>query len=122
MVIKSSICVSKIEELLNHYYLSNQIGRLKETISTIDNFLLLYSPHTSFNLCRYWSVLEENGFDPVTEYNKTIEEFEMHYHPSNEDIFKIILQISRFFKEFVDFESAMTADFRHPPIKGGEDL
>jgi hypothetical protein len=46
----------------------------------------------------------------------------MHFHPSNEDIFKIILQLSRFFKEFVDFESVMTADFRHPPIKGGEDL
>jgi hypothetical protein len=83
---------------------------------------LLYSPHNTFDLCRYWQILEENGFDPVTEYNKAIEEFEMHFHPSNEDIFKIILQLSRFFKEFVDFESVMTADFRHPPIKGGEDL
>ena len=29
--------------------------------------------------------------DPVIEYNKAIEGFEMHYHPEPEDIFKIIL-------------------------------
>lgn len=36
-------------------------------------------------------MMEENGFDPVVEYNKAVEEFEMHYHPSNENMFKIIL-------------------------------
>lgn len=35
--------------------------------------------------------MEENGFDPVIEYNKAIEEFEMHCHPNNEDMFRIIL-------------------------------
>lgn len=35
--------------------------------------------------------MEENGFDPVTEYNKAIEEFEMHSHPNNEQMFRIIL-------------------------------
>lgn len=66
--------------------------------------------------------MEENGFDPVTEYNKAIEEFEMHSHPNNEDMFRIILQISRFLKEFGDFEIFLTPEFRHPPIRGGQDL
>ena len=35
--------------------------------------------------------MEENGIDPVSEYNKAVEEFEMHFHPNNEEIFKIIL-------------------------------
>jgi hypothetical protein len=42
----------------------------------------------------------------------------MHYHPSSEDLFRIIVQISRFLKEFSDFETAHTPTFRHPPIKG----
>lgn len=42
----------------------------------------------------------------------------MHYHPSPEDVFRIIVQISRFLKEFSDFETYYTPDFRHPPIKG----
>ena len=60
-------------------------------------------------LCfRYWQIIEFNGFDPVMEYNKSVEEFEMHFHPSNEDLVKIILQLSRFFKEFGDFELVLT--------------
>lgn len=42
----------------------------------------------------------------------------MHYHPSDENIFKIIIQISRFLKEFSDFETYETPAFRHPLIEG----
>lgn len=70
--------------------------------------------------CRYWQIIEQNGFDPVSEYNKSVEEFEIHFHPSNEDIVKIILQLSRFFKEFGDFEIFLTPQFRHPPIRGAK--
>ena len=42
----------------------------------------------------------------------------MHYHPSDENIFKIIVQISRFLKEFCDFETYETPAFRHPLIEG----
>jgi hypothetical protein len=114
--------VRKLEELLYQINHSSQLFRLKETISMIDNFLLLYNPYNTFDLCRYWQIMEENGFDPVTEYNRSVEEFEIHYHPNPEDMFRIILQISRFFKEFGDFELVMTPDFRHPPIRGGQDL
>ena len=32
------------------------------------------------------------------------------------------MQISRFFKDFGDFEVTFTPSFRHPNIKGGDDL
>lgn len=35
--------------------------------------------------------MEETGLDPVSEYNKAIEEFDMHNHPNSEDVFIIIL-------------------------------
>jgi hypothetical protein len=37
-------------------------------------------------------------------------------------MFNIIIQLSRFFKDFSDFETNFTPDFRHPPIKGGPEL
>lgn len=42
----------------------------------------------------------------------------MHYHPSSEDLFRITVQISRFLKEFADFETYYTPRFRHPEILG----
>ena len=45
----------------------------------------------------------------------------MHYHPSNEDLFQIIFQMSRFLKDFGDFETIFTPAFRHPPILGKKD-
>ena len=67
-------------------------------------------------LIRYWQKLEEKGFDPSIEYNKAIEGFTMHYHPKSEQTFKIIIQVSRFLKEFSDFETILTPKYRHPPI------
>ena len=49
---------------------------LKDTISDIESFLLLFNPANKFDLCRYWQVLEKNGFDPASEYNKSVETFE----------------------------------------------
>ncbi len=56
------------------------------------------------------------------EYNKSIEAFIMHYRPSHQDIFSIFLQVSRFMKEFSDFENENTPEFRHPPIVGGAEM
>ena len=42
----------------------------------------------------------------------------MHFNPSEDELFTIILQISRFLKEFTDFETKKTPEFRHPTIKG----
>jgi hypothetical protein len=48
--------------------------------------------------------------------------FDTHYKLKSDDIFHIIIQLSRFFKDFSVFETNSTPDFRHPPIKGGEVL
>ena len=107
-----------LEEITNHYFLAQDYASLKQTIATIDNFLLLFNPHTKYDLCRYWQVLEEKNYDPVVEYSNGLELFDMHYSPKPEELFTIILQISRFLKEFSDFETSNTPKFRHPFIKG----
>ena len=119
---KSSISIRKLEEQTFHLYSSKSYFKLKETVSIIENFLLLFNPNNKFDLCHYWQTLLDNGFDPALEYNKAIEGFEMHYKPSFEDIFRIILQVSRFLKEFSDFETESTPIFRHPPISGNTEL
>ena len=110
--------IRKLEEQTINYFMSNEYSLLKQTISDIENFLLLFNPYTKYDLCRYWQALEKKGYDPVIEYNKRLESFELHFEPRPEDLFIIILQISRFFKEFADFETKTTPKFRHPFIKG----
>jgi len=48
--------------------------------------------------------------------------FEGHYKLKSDELLFILLQFSRFFKDFSDFETGSTPDFRHPPIKGGPEL
>ncbi len=60
--------------------------------------MLLFNPYNKYDLCKYWQILEQQNFDPVFEYNKAIESFVMHFKPGPEDIFRIIVQISRFLK------------------------
>lgn len=81
---------------------------------------MIYNNNTKFELCRYWEKLDEKGFDPTVELNKSLEIFDITYHPSPEDMFHIIVQISKFLKEFSDFENCPT--FRHPQIKGPEKM
>jgi hypothetical protein len=107
-----------LEEMTNHYFLAKKHFELKQSIANIDTFLLLFNPYTKYDLCRYWQVLEGQGYDPVVEYNKGLELFDMHFSPKPEDLFTIILQISRFLKEFSDFETKNTPQFRHPFIRG----
>lgn len=112
------VSIRTLEELTNHYFKAQIFFALKQTIASIDTFLLLFNPYTKYDLCRYWQVLEAAGYDPVVEYNKGLELFDMHFSPKPEDLFTIILQISRFLKEFSDFETKNTPKFRHPFIKG----
>jgi len=114
---KTPNSIRKLEEQTYHLFMSKSYFKLKESIANIENFLLLFNPNNKYDLCRYWQVLETKGFDPATEYNKSFEGFELHYRPDAEDTFTIILQISRFLKEFSDFETEYTPEFRHPPIK-----
>lgn len=107
-----------LEEQTNHFFLTDEHFNLKQTVAQIETFLLLFNPFTKYDLCRYWQMLEIKGYDPVVEYSKGLELFDMHYSPSSDELFTIVLQISRFLKEFSDFETRRTPDFRHPYIKG----
>jgi hypothetical protein len=115
---KTPNSIRKLEEETYQLYSAGNYFKLKEVISDIENFLLLFNPYTKYDLCRYWQKLEERSFDPVIEYNKAIEGFEMHYHPTSDDLFRIITQISRFLREFSDFETYYTPEFRHPQLIG----
>lgn len=110
--------IRKLEEQTINYFFAREFHELKQTISDIENFLILFNPYTKYDLCRYWQSLEDQGYDPVIEYNKRLEIFDIHYEPKPEDMFIIILQISRFFKEFADFETRKTPEFKHPFIRG----
>lgn len=114
---KTKTSIRKLEEQSYHLYKCKNYFKLKEVVSNIENFLLLFNPNNKFELCRYWQILEQKGFDPSVEYSNAIEGFEIHYKPSSEDTFMIILQVSRFLKEFGDFETDITPEYRHPPIK-----
>ena len=38
---------------------------------------MIYNNTTKFELCRYWEKLEEKGFDPSIELNKSLEIFDI---------------------------------------------
>lgn len=38
---------------------------------------MIYNNNTKFELCRYWQKLEEKGFDPSVELNKSLEIFDI---------------------------------------------
>ena len=58
-----------LEEQTKHYFLSGENFALKQTISSIETFLLLFNPFTKYDLYKYWQLLEEKGYDPVVEYS-----------------------------------------------------
>jgi hypothetical protein len=58
----------------------------------------------------------------VEDYNKAIEYFQMRYRPKPTEMFRIFLQVARFLREFSDFETPNTPDFRHPPIMGNREV
>lgn len=88
--------------------MSGNYFKLMEKISSIENFLLYYNIYNKYQLCYFWQKLEEQNFDPVIEYNKSIELFQMTFKPNPEDLFSLVYEISRFLKEFSDFESVFT--------------
>ena len=114
---KEDDSIRKLEEQTSNLYHSEDYFSLKQKISSIDNFIILFSENTKFELFRFWKKLEQKGYDPVYEYNKAFELFEMHYNPKDNELFILSIQICRFFKELSEFESNITPEFRHPYIK-----
>lgn len=117
-----AVHLRELEEMVYQLYESESFSELKEVIGRVENFAMLYTPLSKDLLCQSWVKLEQlEQYDPVFEYNKAIEAYKSHYYPKEEDLYKIIFQISMFFKEYAEFESARTPSFRHPLIKGETD-
>ena len=38
---------------------------------------MIYNNSTKYELCRYWEKLDEKGFDPTVELNKSLEIFDI---------------------------------------------
>ena len=109
--------IRKLEEQTNNLFHSEDFFSLKQKISSIDNFIILFNETTKIELFKFWQKLEKKGYDPVYEYNKALELFEMHYNPKDSELFILNIQICRFFKELSEFESNITPEFRHPYIQ-----
>lgn len=105
-----------LEEKTYHIHKAKDYSGLKQLLADIEIFLLLYNPVMKLDLFRYWKFLESAGYEPVTEYAKSMDAFETRVIPPAVDLFKIILQLSRFFKEYADFENESTPQFLHPMI------
>jgi hypothetical protein len=69
---KTPNSLRKLEEETYQLYNAKSYFKLKEIISDIENFLLLFNSYNKYDLCRYWQKLEEKSFDPVIEYNKAV--------------------------------------------------
>jgi hypothetical protein len=46
----------------------------------------------------------------------------MKHRPTPNELFKIFLQVARFLREFSDFETLDTPEFRHPKIQGSSEV
>ena len=46
--------IRKLEEQTFHLFKSKSYFELKELISAIENFLLLFNPNNKYDLCRFW--------------------------------------------------------------------
>ena len=66
--------------------------------------------------------MEQFKYDPVAEYNRSLEGFVSRYSPNNEEIFVILIQLSRFLRELADFETRSTPQFKHPSLRGNIEL
>lgn len=105
-----------LDEKIHHMYKGKDYSGLKQFLSDIEHFLLFYTPYFKLTLFHYWSLLEHAGFEPVTEYVRSLEGYESRAGLTSLDLLKVILQLSRFFKELADFESEATPQFRHPKV------
>lgn len=115
--------INRIDELLHALWLSNDWKILKDKLRNILVFGYLYRHHTKLDLCRYWVSLEKNNFDPVEEYNKSLEEFVIANRTlKNEDLVAIVMNFFSFFQEYGNFECPKIAVFRNYPLSSPEIL
>jgi len=91
--------------------------KVKDYITKIEVFATMFTPPRSFRLFQIWEQLIQEGFDPISEYNKAVEEYTLRYFPNSRELFIILFMLSRFFMELSDLESNRIPEYRHPLIK-----
>ena len=101
------LSLRRLEEQTMALFLGQQFFVLKQTLCLIENFLVLYNENTKFLLHQFWKALERKGYDLVQEYNKAFEIFEIHYMPKDHHIFLVNVQLSKFFKGVLMFDSIL---------------
>lgn len=124
-LVKPTTDLRNLEERCFHLHRANtpkSYFSLKETLSNIENFLLFFNPINKFNFSFYWSVLIDKNYEPVIEFNKSIEFFTLRYLPDTQTTFQIFFQVAVFLKEFSDFEKPDQPSFRHPHIVGDSEI
>lgn len=96
-----SLRLRGLEEAVYQLLLSESYSELKEIISRVENFAMLYTPLSKDLLCQCWVRLEQlEQYDPVFEYNRAVEAYTSHYYPKEEDLYRILFQLCMFFKEY----------------------
>ena len=113
----------RIIELFNALSISKDWKRLKDKLRSLQVFISMYNTQNKVELFTLWVELEKNGFDPVEEYNKVVEEF-LSNHPiqRSEDIVLVVLNFFSFFEEYGLFESPRSVNFRNYPLNNRETL
>jgi hypothetical protein len=111
----------RVEELTWHLSEAKTWLRLKDCLTEMLVFCTMYSPAYKLDLVSYWSQLV-TYFDPVQEYNKSLEQFIAQYSPSLRDLFVLMLHFSCFMKDLSKIETELTPGYRHPPLKGVYEL
>ncbi len=91
--------------------------KVKDYITKVEVFAGMYTPPRSYRLFKTWEQLIQQGFDPVAEYNKAVEEYSLRYFPNARELFIILFTLSRFFMELSDLEGTRMPEYRHPLIK-----
>lgn len=112
----------KVDELLHHLYESKKWMQLKDLLTRLEVFVIMYSSICKIDLYMYWIKLVEQHFDPVCEYNKSLEDFVVHFSPKNKDLFVLLVQFCRFFKDMAEVELKFACCFRHPRFLGFYEL
>jgi hypothetical protein len=80
---KEEFSLRQVDELSHQYYMGKCWIKLKDLISNIEVFSIMFVPEIKHELATYWQCLEQHKYDPVAEYNKALEGFVVKYRPNN---------------------------------------
>ena len=105
-----------------HWNLTGNLTKLKDLMSDVHSLVPLLLPEHKLELSVYWQRLEHACIDPVIELTTSLEYYFSHFRPSSEVFFPLLMQLLVFFLEYSQLESVGTPEFRHPHLKGANEL